>query len=121
VPFSTIMTPSMRCTIGASYKGLIYVITGTEGIGLTRPYQRPMPRAWFAWSVTRVSRVDRHSPGNDILAGQWSSPLVAEINGQAQLIAPQGDGWIRSFRRDHRKTHLEMRRQPERLKPLDDA
>lgn len=37
------------------------------------------------------------SPGKHILHGQRSSPLVAQIKGRAQVIAGQGDGWLRSF------------------------
>jgi hypothetical protein len=35
--------------------------------------------------------------GNNILWGQVSSPLVNEVDGNAQVIAPQGDGWLCSF------------------------
>src|SRR5437867_8849495 len=37
------------------------------------------------------------SPGTNILLGQWASPLIAKIKGRAQVITPQGDGWVRSF------------------------
>lgn len=37
------------------------------------------------------------SPGSNILHGQWSSPTVAEIDGQVQVIFAGGDGWIYSF------------------------
>src|SRR5262249_49446002 len=40
---------------------------------------------------------DDNSPGNNILFGEFASPLVIEINGTGQVIAPQGDGWVRSF------------------------
>ena len=38
-----------------------------------------------------------NSPGKNILDGQWSSPLVIETSGRAQVVVPQGDGWLRSF------------------------
>src|SRR5262245_43570743 len=38
-----------------------------------------------------------NSPGVGILAGQWSSPLVIDAGGHPQIVAAQGDGWIRSF------------------------
>lgn len=38
-----------------------------------------------------------NSPGTNIMYGQWGSPLVVEIGGRGQVIAPQGDGWVRSF------------------------
>jgi outer membrane protein assembly factor BamB/precorrin-6B methylase 2 len=37
------------------------------------------------------------SPGENILDGQWASPLVIESGGHAQVVTPQGDGWLRSF------------------------
>src|SRR5207247_1680296 len=37
------------------------------------------------------------SPGQNILCAQWASPTIIEIDGRAQCVAPQGDGWLRSF------------------------
>jgi outer membrane protein assembly factor BamB len=37
------------------------------------------------------------SPGTDIMHEQFSTPLVAAINGRTQVIVGQGDGWLRSF------------------------
>ena len=98
LPFSTVMSPSLRCMIGASYQGKIYVITG-NGVDETRR-NVPAPQAPSLVCIDKDSGKviwSDNSPGKEILMGQWSSPLVAEINGKAQVIAPQGDGWIRSF------------------------
>lgn len=38
-----------------------------------------------------------NSPGPNILNGQWSSPAAATIQGVDQVIAAQGDGWVRGF------------------------
>src|SRR4029077_1337423 len=38
-----------------------------------------------------------NSPGANILTGQWSSPLVIDQGGRAQVVVAQGDGWLRSF------------------------
>ena len=38
----------------------------------------------------------------DILEGQWSSPLVIESGGRPQVIAAQGDGWMRSLTSERR-------------------
>ncbi len=35
--------------------------------------------------------------GERILHGQWSSPAVAEIDGVAQVVIGQGDGWVRGY------------------------
>jgi hypothetical protein len=37
------------------------------------------------------------SPGSNILHGQWSSPTIAEFDGQMQVLFAGGDGWIYSF------------------------
>jgi outer membrane protein assembly factor BamB len=38
-----------------------------------------------------------HSPGQNILEGQWSSPAFAVLDGVGQAIFAGGDGWIYSF------------------------
>lgn len=38
-----------------------------------------------------------NSPGKNILHGQFASPTVITVNGKTQVVAPQGDGWVRSF------------------------
>jgi outer membrane protein assembly factor BamB len=35
--------------------------------------------------------------GERILHGQWSTPAVAEVDGVAQVVIGQGDGWVRGF------------------------
>ena len=35
--------------------------------------------------------------GEKILHGQWSAPAVGEIGGVAQVVMPQGDGWVRGY------------------------
>ena len=37
------------------------------------------------------------SPGTNILHGQWSSPTVAELGGETQVLMGGGDGWLYSF------------------------
>ncbi|HYO84566.1 MAG TPA: PQQ-binding-like beta-propeller repeat protein [Bryobacteraceae bacterium] len=38
-----------------------------------------------------------NSVGEKILHGQWASFSVGTIGGVAQVISPQGDGWVRSY------------------------
>jgi outer membrane protein assembly factor BamB len=40
---------------------------------------------------------DRNDPGDKIIHGQWSSPVVGVIGGQKQVIFPGGDGRLYSF------------------------
>jgi outer membrane protein assembly factor BamB len=37
------------------------------------------------------------SPGAGILHGQWSSPMLAQVNDAVQAIFPGGDGWLYAF------------------------
>jgi outer membrane protein assembly factor BamB len=84
------------CSI-AGWKDYVYVITGNGA-----PYHQDVPRPEAPSLVCLDKRTGKvvwqdSSPGTNILEGQWSSPLVIEAGGQAQVIAPQGDGWLRSF------------------------
>jgi outer membrane protein assembly factor BamB len=38
-----------------------------------------------------------NAPGKEIMHGQWSNPVYAEIGGVKQVIFPGGDGWLYSF------------------------
>ncbi len=38
-----------------------------------------------------------NAPGKNIMHGQWSNPVYAEIEGVRQVIFPGGDGWLYSF------------------------
>jgi outer membrane protein assembly factor BamB len=33
-------------------------------------------------------------PGKNIIQGQWSNPVYAEVSGKPQIIFPGGDGWL---------------------------
>jgi outer membrane protein assembly factor BamB/HEAT repeat protein len=36
-------------------------------------------------------------PGQDVLHGQWSSPVAADVNGRIQVLYGGGDGWLRAY------------------------
>lgn len=36
-------------------------------------------------------------PGAQVLHGQWSSPVSANVNGRVQVLFGGGDGWLRSY------------------------
>jgi outer membrane protein assembly factor BamB len=36
-------------------------------------------------------------PGEQVLHGQWSSPVPANVNGRIQVLFGGGDGWLRSY------------------------
>ena len=35
--------------------------------------------------------------GGEVLHGQWSSPVAADVNGRLQVLFGGGDGWLRSY------------------------
>jgi outer membrane protein assembly factor BamB len=35
--------------------------------------------------------------GENVLHGQWSSPVAADVNGRVQVLFGGGDGWLRSY------------------------
>lgn len=85
-------------SLGAVYGDLMYVITG-NGVDWTRQTV-PAPEAPALVCVHKTTGKvvwEDHSPGTNILFGEFASPLVVETGGIAQIIAPQGDGWVRSF------------------------
>jgi outer membrane protein assembly factor BamB len=60
----------------------------------------PSPRA------PSLIAVDKHSgevvwraigPGEQVLHGQWSSPVTANVNGRTQVLFGGGDGWLRAY------------------------
>src|SRR5262249_26338412 len=75
-----------------------YVITGNgvdEGhVNVPAPHAPSL--VCFDKDTGKVVWQD-NSPGKNILEGERSSPLVIEVKGRGQVIAPQGDGWLRSF------------------------
>jgi len=60
----------------------------------------PSPRAPSLIAVDKRSGevVWRASgPGEQVLHGQWSSPVAANVNGRIQVLFGGGDGWLRSY------------------------
>ncbi len=60
----------------------------------------PSPRA------PSLIAVDKHSgdvvwraigAGDQVLHGQWSSPVAANVNGRMQVLFGGGDGWLRAY------------------------
>lgn len=97
-PVSPMNIAVLTCSIGASWQGRLYVTTGN---GVAEEEKAvPAPRApsliCLDKNTGKVLWSDS-SPGKNILRSQRSSPLVAEVNGRAQILAAQGDGWLRSF------------------------
>jgi outer membrane protein assembly factor BamB len=86
------------CSLAPSYRNRLYVTTANS-VDASDP-SIPAPDAPALLCLDRDTGKVLWSdklPGKDILYSQWSSPLVVEIQGRGQVVAAQGDGWVRSF------------------------
>ena len=103
VPHLGFMGGPQMCSITGS-RDYIYVITGNgrrvsweNNIYREEPADPKAP-ALLCLEKNSGKVVWRdNSPGTNTLMGDWGSPLVIEIDGQEQVIAGQGDGWLRGF------------------------
>lgn len=74
---------------------LVYLLTsnGVDESGTSVP----APDAPSFLAVDKNSgevRWQHNQPGTNILDGQWASPAIGVVNGQAQVYFPGGDGWL---------------------------
>jgi len=97
-PFKNVHANANQTCSPAAYRDRIYVVTGngTEQKSPKIPAPDAPSLVCFDKLTGKVLWTDS-SPGENILEGQFSSPLVVEIDGRAQVIVGQGDGWVRSF------------------------
>ncbi len=80
------------------YGDLLYINTsnGQDETHVNIP--APRSPALIALNKTTGELVwEDASPGERILHGQWSTPTLAEIDGEMQVVHAQGDGWVRGF------------------------
>ena len=84
-----------QCSV-AGYQDLIYVNT-TNAKQYNKVSAPHAPSLICVEKQTGKVRWQDNSPGNNLINVQHGSPLVAEIDGQAQVIMGQGDGWVRGF------------------------
>ena len=93
----SIMFWAHSCSI-AGYRDLIYVITGNGVDFEFKQVPKPDAPSLICFNKNTGDAVwQDNSPGQNILCAQWASPTIIEIDGRAQCVAPQGDGWVRSF------------------------
>ena len=60
-------------------------------------------------------------PGNDIIEGQWSNPVLGVVGGKEQVIFPGGDNFLYSFEPTTGKLIWKFNCQPIRPKPNPNA
>ncbi len=76
---------------------LVFVVTanGAEGKGKVPAPDAPSFIA-LDKNTGKVVWQD-HSPGKNIMDGQWANPAAAKVNGQWHVYFPGGDGWLYAF------------------------
>ncbi|MEM1062960.1 MAG: PQQ-binding-like beta-propeller repeat protein, partial [Planctomycetota bacterium] len=90
------------------YEGVLYLLT-SNGVDEAH-LEVPAPRApsflalsavdgSLVWEAAEPSHLDDEDPGlfDNILHGQWSSPAIAVVDGNAQVLMPGGDGWLYAY------------------------
>lgn len=86
----------------AAYKDWVYVITG-NGTFWKNAKDPSTVLAPDAPSLVCLEKTtgkvvwQNNSPGENIMHSQFATPTIVEVGGRAQVIAPLGDGWVRSF------------------------
>lgn len=77
---------------------LIYVITANGVASQDHKIQAPDAPSFVAVNKkTGAVKWTSNLPGKNILDGQWSNAVYAQVGDQGQVIFPGGDGWLYSF------------------------
>lgn len=84
-----------HCSV-AGYKEFIYVNT-TNSRSYTEIPAPDAPSLICLQKADGKLRWQDNSPGANIIDVQHGSPIVIEVEGKAQVVMGQGDGWVRSF------------------------
>ncbi|MGI9516707.1 MAG: PQQ-binding-like beta-propeller repeat protein, partial [Pirellulaceae bacterium] len=77
------------------YEDMVYVLT-SNGVDEAH-LELPSPRAPSFLAVNKESGEvvwESNAPFDQVLHGQWGSPTMGLVNGQAQIYFPGGDGWL---------------------------
>jgi outer membrane protein assembly factor BamB len=86
------------CSV-ATHGNYLYVTTG-NGVNNFDGDSKVNPKApslvCFDKNSGKIVWQD-HSPGEKIIHSQFASPTIITIGEKTQIVAPQGDGWLRSF------------------------
>ena len=80
----------------AVYEDMVCVLT-SNGVDEETHEEIPAPEApSFLGVDKKTGKVawQDNTPSAKVLHGQWSSPAIGVVNGQAQVYMPGGDGWL---------------------------
>jgi outer membrane protein assembly factor BamB len=88
------MTSASPCT----FEDLVYVITANGVDDTHKNVVAPSAPSIVAFNKN-TGKVVWHdnSPGDRVMHGSWGSPSIIQVNGQTQVLAPLGDGWIYAY------------------------
>lgn len=85
-----------NCSVTAA--GDLLLVSTSNGRDLDNKMPAPQAASFIALDKNTGKLVwADHSPGENILDGQWSSPAFAVLGGVPQAIFAGGDGWVYSF------------------------
>lgn len=89
---------NMAASSPVVYGDLVYALTSN---GVDESHEKiPAPKAPSFLAVNKKTGEvawQSNAPGDKILHGQWSSPAIGLVNGQAQVYFAGGDGWLYAF------------------------
>lgn len=86
------------CSCSVTAAGDLLLVNTSNGVDLDDKLPAPEAPSFIALDKHTGALVwADHSPGRNILEGQWSSPAFAILNGVGQAIFAGGDGWVYSF------------------------
>jgi outer membrane protein assembly factor BamB len=76
---------------------LVFVVTANGAEGKNRVPAPDAPSFVGLNKTTGQVVWEDHSPGKNIMDGQWGNPAAAQVNGQWHVYFPGGDGWLYAF------------------------
>jgi outer membrane protein assembly factor BamB len=77
---------------------LLMVVTGNGFDAMEEKVASPKAPSFMALNKNTGKPVwQSNLPGEKIIDGQWSNPVVAVVDGKKQVIFPGGDCWLYSF------------------------
>jgi outer membrane protein assembly factor BamB len=86
------------CSCSVTAAGDLLLVNTSNGVDTDDKLPAPEAPSFIALNKHSGALVwADHSPGRNILEGQWSSPAFAVLGGVPQAIFAGGDGWLYSF------------------------